>query len=265
MCFTGVVMGRIQIRDEQLITSSARSQEAGLESTYGRVRFAEGTRPEVPRYPRPDSRPPRSRPSVQLNLLYQYRRLVSRHGRELDVEQKERLRTLESLFVASSPGSRSRSGHHGAAVAARAARPGPAPATTSPATTSGDDFAELETPSFRQLEQIDALLRESAVCQPVKVIALGLQNAICLAPDGASSESSDPEDGAEVELIFEDDASGSYRFKARVAWSQPDLRSNTDRLVGLEFCGAPLLLRKGPPSDKTHSIVEQMLDDRRGR
>lgn len=281
-------MGRIQIPDEQRIASSSRSQETGSTRASGPIgtpgeaqagisaehgSFAEGTRPEVRRRKRSDSQPPRSRPSIQLNLLYQYRRLAFQRGqgRELGPDQSRRLRTIEALFVASAPGSDS-------------AGSGPAdsnPAGSSPFGSNVSDrrdvathASELATPSFRQLEQIDALMRVSrvsAICQPVSVIGLGLEHAICLSPAAAGSSTGadgadDIADGAEVELIFDDEAvSGSYRFKARVAWSQPDPHGDADRLIGLELCGAPLLLRKGPPSDKTHSIIEKMIADRAAR
>ena len=156
--------------------------------------------------------------SIQLNLVYQYRRLISASGagRPLSDSDHRRLRTIESLFAATVPGS-----------------------------------ADAETPSFRRLDQMSAVLRVSRVSEPVRVAALDFEQAICFC-----SAEVEVAESAEVELIFDDDG-GSYRFKAQVAWSRSEV--DAKQILGLELRGVPLLLRRGPPSDKTHSIIERML------
>ena len=169
---------------------------------------------------------PRSMASIQLDLVYRYRQLV------FDREQGKVLDSEQERRIRTIE-------------------------SLFATTASGSDSGDCETPSFGKLDQMSALLRQGPVSQPVRVVAFGLAEAICFCPRDVEVL-----DGTAIELVFDDD-SGSYRFKALVVWSRLD--ADLEQILGLELYGLPLLLRRGPPSDKTHSIVERILNDAGGR
>ena len=92
-----------------------------------------------------------------------------------------------------------------------------------------------------QSVQLDASLRHGESRGMVKIVNLGPAGMACRNAPNVSV-------GGTVEVAIEDEELGlSYRFKGVVVWRRDDV--NGWHALGLEFVGAPLLVRRGRSGD----------------